>query len=240
MRAELKALIFDVDGTLADTERDGHLRACNDAFAELGLPVQWTWDEFRALLPIAGNAARMSQALERQTGLSTAEREAAVAELVRRKQAFYIERYLPNLPLRPGVARVIEQAIERGIRLAVVSTSREEQIHALLRARLPRAASVFDPVLGQAAGEKTSAESPLFRRCRDELGERYGIATEEMLAIEDSAMGLGAAVTAGLACAVFYNDYTFGQPFAGARLVAPSLAHFDVDDLAAICLDQST
>ena len=111
-----------------------------------------------------------------------------------------------------------------------------EQIHALLRARLPDAAVAFDPVLGQSAGEKTAPDSPLYRRCRDELGARFGVAPEQMLVVEDSAVGLAAASTAGLACAVFYNDYTFGQPFAGARLVAPSLEHFDLDVLAAICL----
>ena len=88
-----QALIFDVDGTLADTEREGHLPACNDAFAELGFSVRWTSDEFRGLLPMAGNAARMRRALARlEGGLDPGEIDAAGGRLVELKRRFYVER----------------------------------------------------------------------------------------------------------------------------------------------------
>lgn len=229
----LKAIIFDVDGTLAYTERDGHLPACNEAFAALGFPIRWTWPEFKALLPIPGNAERMRRALRRlNPPLPPDELEAAVARLVELKRRFYIEKYAARLPLRPGVARLIEEAVRRGVRLAIVSTSDEEQIRALLRYRLPAFADAFDPILGQRAGVKTAPESPLYRRCLAELGT----SPDETLAIEDSEVGLRAAQEAGLPCAVIYNDYTFGQDFRGAVLVARSLEYFDLETLSALCL----
>lgn len=230
----LKALIFDVDGTLADTERDGHLPACNAAFAALGYPIRWAWEEFVALQPIHGNALRMRQALERlQPPLPPDELEAAAQRLKKLKRQLYIEQYLPRLSLRPGVRSLLAGALERGVQLAIVSTSDDEQIHALLRHHLPEAAPHFNPVLGKDAGQKTAPDSPLYRRALAELGTPIS----ETLVIEDSQLGFHAARAAGLPCAVFYNHYTFGQDFAGARLVARSLEFFDLDRLTALCLD---
>jgi HAD superfamily hydrolase (TIGR01509 family) len=229
----LKALIFDVDGTLAYTERDGHLPACNEAFAALGFPIRWTWEEFKALLAIPGNAQRMRLALQRlNPPLSPEEVEAAVARLVALKKQLYIEKYAPRLPLRPGVARIVEEAVRRGVRLAIVSTSDEDQVRALLQYRLPVFADRFEPILGKQAGLKTAPDSPLYRRCLAELGTT----PDTTLAIEDSEVGLRAARAAGLPCAVIYNDYTFGQDFRGAVLVARSLEYLDLETLSALCL----
>ena len=226
----LKALIFDVDGTLADTEQHGHLPACNEAFATLGFPIQWSWEEFKAMLPISGNAQRMRLALEQKNTLSTAEIDAAVQRLTALKKKLYVEKYVNSLPLRAGVSEIIQEALQRNIRLAIVSTTHEEQIHALLRQRLPWAAEHFDPILGKDSGIKTAPESPLYKRCLAKLGTSVA----ETLVIEDSDVGLQAALRAGLRCAVIYNDYTFGESFSGAVLVAPSLKHIDVDWLATL------
>lgn len=232
----LAALIFDVDGTLADTEQYGHLPACNQAFAELGFPIEWTWAEFIAMLHIPGNALRMRQALEKQDPpLPQADIETAVAELTQLKQRLYIEKYLPNLPLRPGVRPLIEAAVARQVKLAIVSTSNEPQIEALLNYQLPELAGYFGPILGKLAGRKTAPDSPLYRRCLAELGTTAA----ETLVIEDSEPGFQAAQRAGLSCAVIYNHYTLGQNFAGAALVARSLETFDLDQLAALCLPAS-
>lgn len=229
----LQALIFDVDGTLADTEQHGHLPACNDAFAQLGYSIRWSWDEFKAMLPVQGNALRMRHTLERRMPeLSPEALDSAVADLTQLKKRLYIEKYLPRLRLRPGVEQLITSAADQGIRLAVVSSSYEAQIEALLKYRLPDVAGLFKPLLGKESGRKTAPDSPLYRRCLAELGTN----PHQTLVIEDSAVGFKAAQRAGLPCAVIYNDYTFGEDFAGAALVARSLEPFTLDQLAALGL----
>jgi HAD superfamily hydrolase (TIGR01509 family) len=224
----VRALIFDVDGTLADTERHGHLAACNAAFAELGFPIRWSWEEYRDLLHIPGNQNRMRLALEGLGTLSRAEVDAAAAELFRIKQRRYLE-LVPGLRLRPGVARLVDEAVERGVRLAIVSTSSEPQIRALLHHLLPRHERAFDPLLGRQSGPKVGAEGRLYARCLEELG----LPRETVVAIEDAEDGFRAASRAGLACVVVPNSYTAGD-FSGAALVVPSLEHVTLDDLDAV------
>jgi len=122
----MEALIFDVDGTIADTEQEGHLPASNEAMALLEYPIQWTWEEFKQLLVIPGNANRFRNALNQLNPAPPPDEiDVAVAKFVTLKQQLYIEKYLPHLSLRPGVARLIREAQERGVCLAIVSTSYE-------------------------------------------------------------------------------------------------------------------
>ncbi|MBK8901424.1 MAG: HAD-IA family hydrolase [Anaerolineaceae bacterium] len=231
----LKALIFDVDGTIANTEHRGHLPACNEAFAAMGYPIQWTWEQFVAMQSIAGNALRMRQSLAAwNPALSEEELETAVAQLVAHKKKFYIEKYLPELPLREGVVAIMEEALAGGVRLAVVSMSYEAQVNALLSTRLPHIYPHLNPILGKESGPKTAPDSPLYRRCLAELGTSLA----ETLVIEDSEEGFAAARRVGIPTAVIYNEYTFGKNFAGAQLVARSLAHFTLQQLEDLCLPE--
>jgi putative hydrolase of the HAD superfamily len=225
----LKAIIFDVDGTLAETERNGHLVACNEAFARMGFDIRWSWEEFKELLKIPGNARRMRLALSTRTSLSETEIDRIVPELFALKKELYLKR-VDALPLLPGVARIIHEAINRGIRLAIVSVTDEDQILALLRAQIPEALDAFNPIFGQQSGKKDSA---LYARCAAMLGDD----ASEILVIEDSEKGFKAANGAGLPCAVVYNEYTRGQDFTGAELVVRSLEHLDLDLLERLCLD---
>lgn len=230
---KLKALIFDVDGTIANTEYRGHLPACNEAFATLGYPIKWTWDEFVAMQAVPGNAQRMRLSLQAwNPQLSDQQLDEKVERLVELKKKFYIEKYLPDLPLRDGVLTIMQEALRRGVRLAVVSMSYEAQVNALLASRLPDIYAHLNPILGKESGPKTAPDSPLYKRCLAELGTK----PEETLVIEDSQEGFEAAKRAGLPCAVMYNDYTFGKNFAGAQLVARSLAFFSLEQLQALCL----
>lgn len=229
----IQAIIWDVDGTLAETEVQGHLPACNDAFAALGFPIQWSVEEFRALQHIPGNRHRMRMALEcLDPPLSPEEIERAVKELFAFKQRRYIEHYVPQLVLRPGVRALVAEAVERGVRLAIVSTTDEPQIHALLAHHLPEFAAHFNPILGKLAGVKTAPDSPLHRRCLQTLKTPPA----NTLMIEDFEDGLLAARRAGLPCAVFYSDFTFGGNFTGAALVARSLEPFNLDLLDQLCM----
>lgn len=227
----LQALIFDVDGTLADTERHGHLPASNAAMAQLGYDIVWTWDEFAALYEIPGNHLRFRYALK-QRGVPEAEIVRATELFKPLKQRLYIEQFLPNLPLRPGVRQMIDAALRAGVRLAIVSTTHEAQIHALLDHQLADVRDHFQPVLGKESGIKTAPGSPLHRLCLAQLG----LPAARVLMIEDSAVGLAAALRADVPTAVIYNNDTFGQDFTGARLVACSLAPFTLAQLDALCL----
>lgn len=231
----LQALIFDVDGTIANTEHRGHLPACNEAFATLGYPIQWSWEEFKALQHIAGNALRMRQALQAwQPTMTDADLDTAVDELVILKKKYYIEKFLPELPLRDGVVDIMEEALASGVRLAIVSMSYEAQVNALLSNHLPTIYPHLSPILGKESGPKTAPDSPLYRRCLAELGTPVS----QTLVIEDSEEGFHAARRVGIPCAVIYNDYTFGKNFAGAMLVARSLSHFTLEQLTALCLPE--
>jgi HAD superfamily hydrolase (TIGR01509 family) len=232
----LKAIIFDVDGTLANTEKSGHLPATNDAFAALDYPICWSWEEYKFLMETQpGVEWRVRYALENYTpALSPEEIDKAVPQIAARKKQFYVEKYVSQIPLRSGIENLVNEAIDNGIRLAIVTLSHEEQVRALLQYRLPHAAELFDPVLGKLVGVKTAPNSPLYRRCLAQLRTL----PEETLAIEDSASGFRAAQTAGLPCAVFYNDYTFGQNFSGAALVARSPEFFSLHQLAELCLPE--
>jgi HAD superfamily hydrolase (TIGR01509 family) len=226
---KLKAIIFDVDGSLADTEKNGHLPACNEAFARMGFDIRWSWEEFKDLLKIPGNARRMRMALSTRTSLSGAEIDRIVPELFAIKKEIYLKR-VGDLSLRPGVERIIREAIDRGVRLAIVSVSDEEQIRALLKAQLPESLDYFDPILGKQSGEKAPA---LYTSCAEKLGREIS----DILVIEDSEKGFKAAKEAGLRCAVVYNDYTKGEDFSGAELVVRSLECLDLDLLEKLCLD---
>lgn len=229
----LKALIFDVDGTIVDSEEVGHLPACNEAFAALGYDIQWDWPTFKALMPLPGNRLRMRHALSvRYPDMGAAELDAAAAALFALKKTLFIEKYVYQTPVRPGVAALMAEALARDVKLAIVTMSLEAQVKAVLAYHLPEYAPYFQPVLGKEHGAKTAPESPLHHLCLQELG----VQPAETLMIEDSEVGFKAAQRAGIPCAVFYNDYTFGEDFTGAPLVAKNLTCFNLDRLINLCL----
>jgi HAD superfamily hydrolase (TIGR01509 family) len=223
----MTTLIFDCDGVLSDTERHGHLPAFNQTFRELGLPVHWSEADYAEKLRIGGGKERMASLLT-DAFISAAglppdpERQRReVSRWHRRKTEIYRDRVLAGqLPPRPGVRRLIDEALAAGWQLAVASTSAEESVHAVLQvAAGPENARRFAAVL---AGDVVSRKKPAADIYELAL-ERLGADPGRTLVIEDSRNGLEAAVGAGLTCVITVNGYTEAENFDEAALVVSDL-----------------
>ena len=223
----MPALIFDCDGVLADTERDGHRVAFNATFAEFGLPVEWSEEEYGRKLQVAGGKERMATELTPDflaaNGLPT-DAEGQAQELARwhrRKTEIYTEMVAAGrLPARPGVRRIVTEAQDAGWELAVASTSAEPSVRAILEQAVgaDRAAR-FDVVLaGDVVPNKKPAPDIYLLAI-----ERLRSSPPDTLVIEDSRNGLLAATAAGLRCVMTVNAYTEEEDNSESILVISSL-----------------
>lgn len=220
-----KALIFDVDGTLADNERDGHRVAFNQAFDEAGL--DWCWSEsfYGSLLAIGGGKERIRHYIK-LTGaelpewiVSQDDLTQFVAQLHRAKTALYCQRLASGvIPLRPGVLRLLTEARAAGVRLAIATTSALPNAMVLVEQMLPPG-DWFEVIV---AGDMVPAKKPAPDVYCSAL-ERLGLAADDCLAVEDSRVGMRAAIAAGLKTVVTVNGYTAGGDFSGASLVVNDL-----------------
>ena len=197
----MPALIFDCDGVLAETERDGHLPAFNQMFAEFGLPVCWSPEIYAERLVFSGGKERLASLLSpefvRLAGLPV--EPDAQAELVarwhRRKTAIFAEHVASGrLAGRPGVLRLVDEALAAGWSLAVASASTDVAVRAVLAHVVGPARAARFTVL---AGDVVAAKKPAPDIYRLAL-ERLDIAPNVALVIEDSRQGLLAAVGAGI------------------------------------------
>ena len=220
---ELQALIFDVDGTLADTERDGHRPAFNAAFADAGLP--WHWDEalYGELLEVTGGKERIRFFCERHAPdfLRQADANARIRELHGAKTRHYAALCARGIPLRPGVEPLLREARAAGLRLAIATTTTPENVTALLPAGLM---ALFETV---GAGDTVANKKPAPDIYQWVLAQ-LGLPAAACLAIEDSANGLRAALAAGLATVITRTAYTDDHDFAGALALLPDLGQVTV------------
>lgn len=213
----LKAVLFDVDGTLAETE-EFHRRAFNEVFAAHGIDHAWSVDEYRELLKVTGGKERMG-------AYFAAQGEAVSADLIRTLHLAKNARYAQGIAsgdasLRPGVRRLMGEARDAGLRLGIATTTSEVNLEALLR-----------PLLGEgwtgqfaavAAGDQVAHKKPapdIYQACL----QRLGIAPDEAIAIEDSAAGVRSARAAGIPVLVTPSRYTDRDDFSQADGCVPDL-----------------
>jgi HAD superfamily hydrolase (TIGR01509 family) len=225
----IEALIFDVDGTLAETE-ECHRRAFNDAFAEARLDWLWDVELYRDLHRVTGGKERMRHYADRRGYAQREMSDEDITSLHARKNLRYAEMVQAGeCRLRPGVERLIRTSHARGLRLAICSTTSRVNIEELVAATLGAdGLTLFEVIVsGEDVREKKPAVDAYLR-----VLEALGLDAGNCLAFEDSVNGLLAARAAGLPVVVTPSLYTSHETFDGAALVLPDLSGFDLSMIA--------
>jgi len=231
----LKALIFDVDGTLADTEMNGHRVAYNRAFEQLGIDWHWTETTYGELLTVSGGKERMKYFVDNyQPEISS---DTNLDELISRiystKTQIFKEMLLTGLiPLRSGVERLFKEARQAGIRLAIATTTAPSNVQYILSSNLgEESLQWFDLI---AAGDIVDNKKPsaeIYQLVLDEMGWQ----ADECVAFEDSENGCLSARGANLPTIITVTAYTRDEPFIGADLVLDQFG--DENDAASVIND---
>lgn len=211
----LEALIFDVDGTLAETE-ELHRRAFNETFADQGLDWEWSREDYRRLLKTTGGKERIARHID-EIGADPAAFD--IPALHRAKTDRYTDLMASGgLALRKGIPELIDAVRSRGLRLAVSTTTSRPNVEALTRAAFGRSADrVFDVL---ACGDEVRVKKPAPDIYLLAIS-RLGLPSRSCVALEDSRNGLLSARGAGIACIVSPSAYTEGEDFTGATAVIP-------------------
>ena len=226
----IKALIFDCDGVLVDTERDGHRVGFNKAFKEFGIDAEWDVDLYEKLLKVAGGKERMTAYFEEYGWPEdkVAEHDGQqdlIKALHKRKTAIVSELVSSGeLPLRSGVSRLVDEAIADGITLGVCTTSNAAFIDKVLDLFGQERKAKFAFVHAGDVVSKKKPDPEIYELAKQSLkvGEG-GPSAHECVVIEDSRNGLLAADGAGLPTLVTTSTYTVDEDFSEAARVVPEL-----------------
>jgi HAD superfamily hydrolase (TIGR01509 family) len=219
--ARIKAVFFDQDGVIIDTERDGHRVSFNMTFKEFGFTDEWSVDYYHELLQIAGGKERMKHHLQTK-GFSKPVPPEKVDDLIKemhkRKTAIFVELIeTGKLPLRPGIHRFMREAMESGLLIGVCTTSNEQAARAITEKILVDIK--FDIVLAGDIVSKKKPDPEIYNLALS----RTGLKPEEVLVVEDSRNGVLAAKAAGANVVVTTNSYTEKEDVSSGDIIVTCL-----------------
>jgi HAD superfamily hydrolase (TIGR01509 family) len=216
----MKALIFDCDGVLVDTERDGHRVAFNRAFAAAGIDADWSVELYGELLKIAGGKERMTHYFNGCGWPNGKTAETLIPELHKKKTAIFTELIAKgSLPLRPGIVRIVDEAHAAGVRLGVCTTSDPKAIDGVLDLFGAERRKWFEIVLAGDIVKRKKPDPEIYALAKQRLRLDGG----NCVVVEDSRNGLLAALGAGMPTLITTSTYTRDEDFTGAAKVVPEL-----------------
>jgi HAD superfamily hydrolase (TIGR01509 family) len=223
----IKSLLWDVDGTLAETERDGHLQAFNQAFEALGLPWRWSEQRYGELLAVAGGRERLLHDMQcRGRGPTRPEERQALAERVHHLKNELYARIVAggDVPLRAGVRELLDDCGRARMRLGIVTTTSRSNVEALLKTHLGKDwESKFATVVCAQEAPKKKPHPQAYLLALESLKLR----PHEAVALEDAEAGVAAARAAGVPVIVTRSHYFAAAEVQGALAVGPSLGRID-------------
>jgi HAD superfamily hydrolase (TIGR01509 family) len=223
--AEIKAIIFDQDGVIIDTERDGHRVAFNETFKEFGFDVEWDVDKYHELLQIAGGKERMKHHLQTEgfgVEVKPEEVDDLIKKLHKRKTEIFVQLIeTGKLPLRPGVKRLMTEAMDKGLILGVCTTSNEKAAYTVAYQILKDIN--FDFVLAGDVVSKKKPDPEIYLLALKETG----LLPEECIVVEDSRNGVLAAKAAGMHVVATTNVYTEKEDLSQADIIVTCLGEPD-------------
>jgi HAD superfamily hydrolase (TIGR01509 family) len=223
----LKSILLDVDGTLAETERDGHLKAFNQAFAAVGLPWRWSEQRYGELLAVAGGRERLLHDMQcRARAPARPEARLDLAERVHRLKNELYARIVADggLPLRDGMRELIGDCERAGVKLGIVTTTSRSNVEALLETHLGKDwESKFAAVVSAREAPNKKPHPQAYLLALDALKLR----PHEAVALEDAQAGIAAAQAAGVPVIVTRSHYFAAVEAQGALAAGPSLGRTD-------------
>ena len=220
---KMQALIFDCDGVLVDTERDAHRVGFNKAFREFGIDAEWSVELYARLLLVAGGKERMTAYFDEfgwpeDLVAEHGGKAELIAELHKTKTRITAE-LVASLPVRPGVLRIVDEAIAGGVRLGVCTTSNPKFIDAVLDLFGPERKAAFEFVHAGDVVHRKKPDPEIYELAKESLGLPPG----NCVVIEDSRNGLLAAKGAGFPCLITTSTYTVDEDFSEADRVVSEL-----------------